>query len=173
MSNKIVDVGYDLSYFMQEKTSPEVFEWPAPERFKDKSGKPLMLKFRVLSEAELREIRSHWRKRVFVKDEKGRYVFKPGGAIAYDEQVDTDSMIMEFLIESLVYPNLKDRDLRKAHNTQNVLEMPNKVFTRSEIDDLYYAFNVGHGYIIPEDTEPVNTDEEEYEESSDIDKAKN
>lgn len=169
---KIVDAGYDLSYFMQKPEENREFEFEAPKRFKDKEGKPLMFKFRILSEEELREIRSHWHTRKYVQNEKGRYVFKPNGAIAYDEQVDTDSMIMEFLVESLIYPNLKDKELRKFHNTQNALEMPYKVFTRNEVDDLYYQFNVAHGYIVPEQENEEDSDDDN-KEPSDIDKAKN
>lgn len=167
---KIVDVGYDLSYFMQENTSPEEFSFEAPKRFKDKEGNPLVFKFRILSEKELNTIRSRWRKRVYVKNEKGNHIFRPNGAIAFDEQVDTDSMIMDFLTESLVYPNLKDQELRNFHKTQNVLEMPYKIFTRSEVDYLYKEFNIAHGFLPPEDENEDNTSDKN---PTDVDKAKN
>lgn len=165
MSNT-TDISLDLSYFMHD-TTPTEATYPAPKRFVDKDGNRLQLIFRILSEEELREIRKHWRKRTIVKDDKTKApIVLSNGTVAVDETYDGQSAMQEMLVESLIYPNLKDETLRKHYNCLNNIEMPLKVFPRT--DDLTYvvkAFNILHGF--------EETDNSEEETESDIDKAKN
>lgn len=164
--NKTTDASLDLSYFMHD-TTPTEATYPAPERFVDKDGNRLQLIFRILTEEEIREIRKHWHKRTIVKDDKTkRPIVLSNGTVAVDETYDGQSAMQEMLVESLVYPNLKDQTLLNHYKCLNAIEMPLKVFPRS--DDLAYvvkAFDILHGY------EQADGNVEKTE--SDIDKAKN
>ena len=154
----------DLSYFMGE-VAVENVEYPAPKRFVDKNGNRINLVFRILSIEEQREIRKHHRKRTIVKDEKtGRPYINPNGTVCMDETFDSDNNMAELLVESLVYPDLSDKELMKHFNCFDVLKMPAKVFpTNDELLYVYDAFNRIHGF----------TDNEEGEKESDVEKAKN
>jgi len=164
--NKTNDASLDLSYFMHD-TTPTEATYPAPASFVDKNGNRLQLIFRILTEAEIREIRKHWQKRTIVKDEKtGHPIILSNGTVAVDETYDGLTAMQEMLVESLVYPNLKDKALLDHYNCLNAIEMPLKVFPHS--NDLAYvvnAFNILHGFAEP--------DENAEKTESDIDKAKN
>ncbi|MBR1532711.1 MAG: hypothetical protein IJ643_11700 [Eubacterium sp.] len=156
----------DLSYFMHS-TEPEIVKYPAPEGFNDKTGKRLELEFRILSESELRTIRNHWRERKLIKDHGRPMVVN--GAPVYDETYDSGSALQEMLVESLVYPDLKDEDLMAYYGVVDANEMPSKVFPKFK--DLNYvsrAFNIIHGFMEEDE------DEEEGEKKpNDVDVAKN
>ena len=165
MSTKNENTTLDLSYFMREN-KPSESEYPAPKGFVDKDGNRINLKFRILSESEITEIRRHWRETRFAKDERtGRYIFTPTGKIATYENYDGDSAMREMLVESLVYPNLRDKNLMAHFNCVNAFDMPTNVFTRDEYAYVVNAFDKLHGY------GDVSNDDDE--EDSDIDKAKN
>lgn len=163
--SKTTDASLDLSYFMHDTARTEA-TYPAPKGFVDNDGNRLQLIFRILREEEVREIRKHWRKRTIAKDEKtGRPIILSNGTVAVDETYDAQSAMQEMLVESLVYPNLKDKTLMNHYNCLDAIKMPLRVFPNP--NDLAYvinAFDILHGYAEP------NEDVEETE--SDIDKAK-
>lgn len=164
--SKTNDASLDLSYFMHD-TTPTEATYPAPARFVDKDGNRLQLVFRILPEEEIREIRKHWRKRTIVKDEKTkRPIVLSNGTVAVDETYDGQSAMQEMLVESLVYPNLKDTALLNHYNCLNAIEMPLKVFPRpADFAYVVKAFDILHGY--ERDSESVE------ETESDLEKAKN
>lgn len=164
--SKTNDASLDLSYFMHD-TTPTEAPYPAPKSFVDKDGNRLQLIFRILTEEEIREIRKHWQKRTIVKDEKtGRPIILSNGSVAVDPTYDGASAMQELLVESLIYPNLKDKRLLEHYKCLNAIEMPLKVFPKP--NDLAYvinAFDILHGYAEP--------DENAEKTESDVDKAKN
>lgn len=160
----------DLSYFM-DNVKPEQVEYPAPKRFKDKDGNRINLIFRILSEEEMREIRKHHKKRKIVTDPKTKKPYIVNGSVAMDETYDSTEAMMEMLVESLVYPNLKDQELMKFYKCLDAIKMPLKVFrTADELLYVFSAFDEIHGF----GDKGQDSDKDSGKDSNlDIEKAKN
>ena len=49
---------------------------------------------------------------------------------------DNEKAAENILVEALVYPNLKDKELMKFYEVEDILDMPYRVFTQAEYTEL-------------------------------------
>lgn len=129
----------NLSYFMKpENKEKRIMEFPAPERFKDENGERVVLKIRSLSASEIAEINKMYTQRTVACDKRGNPFIK-NGEVAYKVEKDSVKASRHMIVEALVEPNLKDKELMEYYDCYDFDEMPDKVF--STFDEFDYVQN--------------------------------
>lgn len=120
---------YDLKYFMREELkSDEIVEVPGVATFSDEEDKPIPLQFRVLGKEEINAIRKKFTKNKIVCDEKGKRLFDKSGRPVIEAEIDNFAATNRLIVESLVFPNLKDPELMSFYSVLDATDMPNKIF---------------------------------------------
>jgi hypothetical protein len=110
-----------------------------PDTFKDENGdfpknddgSTLMLEIRVLSSAEIQGINDAYKKRSIAVDKKGNPIVA-NGEVVFRTERDAMKASMRILVDALVYPDLKNKDLMAHYECFDITEMPSKVFPRSD-----------------------------------------
>lgn len=146
----------DLKYFMRQQKE-ETVTVPGPESFKDEEGNVIQLEIRVLSEAEIRRINNNYRKRSIATDKKGQ-PYIANGEVVFKTEKDSDRALRHVIVEALVYPNLKDKELMEFYHCVDVTDMPTLVFSRrDEYNQVSRAVMTALGMLdAPTDDELVN-----------------
>lgn len=117
-----------LAYFMRETAKKqEIVEIPGIDSIKDANGNVVNFKVKILTRKEIDDIYEKYRTRTLVYDKKGRPVTDRGQAV-YDVQTDSNRAMRRIVVEALVYPNLKDKELMDYFECPSFDEMPLKVF---------------------------------------------
>lgn len=156
----------NLSAFMRnEFKSDNIVEIPGFERFKDEKGKAIPFKVKVLSFKEIEKIRSYHRTERTAIDKKTRKPLVDNGRIVKEFITDNNAATNNIIVEALVYPNLKDKELMKFYEIEDVLEMPYAVFYQNEYYELLKQI-----LAVLHITEP---DDDDNDESDGIEEAKN
>lgn len=121
-----------LKYFMREDTKTEpIVTAPGPASIPGEDGKPIMLEIKVLHNATTKKINDAYTTRSIATDEKGNPLIV-NGEVVFKTERDSHAASMHILVEALVYPDLKDKDLMAFYNCHDITEMPFKVFPRSD-----------------------------------------
>ena len=120
----------NLSYFMRDRKD-EIVTVPGPETFVDENGEVVNLEIRVLSQAEITRINNGYRKRTIATDKKGQ-PFIAGGEVVFKTEKDNAKATRHMIVEALVYPDLKDKELMSFYNCVDVTDMPTLVFSRAD-----------------------------------------
>ena len=128
----------DMKYFMGA-TEDEIVTAPGPKSFKDENGKVIDFEIKVLSHKEITEINNKYRKRSIATDKKGNPLVQ-GNEVVYKTERDSDRASRHMMVEALVYPNLKDKDLMDHYKCVDITEMPLLVFRNS--DDYLYVLKM-------------------------------
>ena len=126
----------DLKSFMlpnDKLNNEEVITFKGVETFKDASGNPIPLKFKKLSKKELRKIRSNHTTKKYLTNENGDYVLNAGNAVLC-EDINMEGYNDEVIVESMVYPNLKDPALMEHYNIYSATELLNYLFRGENYD---------------------------------------
>lgn len=117
-----------LSYFMRETAKKqEIIEVPGIESIKDEKGNVVPFKIRILTKKQIDDIYDKCRTRTLLYDKKGKPVINRGQAV-FDVKTDNNKALQRIIVEALVYPDLKDKDLMDYFNCYEFAEMPLKVF---------------------------------------------
>ncbi len=150
----------NLSYFMREQKE-EIVKAPAPESFKDENGNPLEMEIRVLSADTIRKINENYRTRKIAFDKSG-HPYINGGEVVFQSESDNGKAFRHIIVEALVYPDLKDKEMMDFYKCCDITEMPLKVFSKqSEYDYVFRTVMTALGIL----ENPENSDE--------LDEAKN
>ena len=120
----------DLKYFMR-KQEDEIVTAPAPPSFKDEKGNPVNLEIKVLGNAEIQRINDSYRTRAMATDRKGNPLISMG-EIVWKTDRDSAKASRHILVEALVYPNLKDKELMSYYKCTDVTDMPMLVFSKAD-----------------------------------------
>ena len=127
---------FSIKDFMKEELKVEqIVEIPGIKTFCDKDGNPIPMKIRVITSGKLSELRNLARKRTMAKDKKGKPIFQ-GGQIQFTEEVDTTLLTDTMIAESLVFPDLHDKELLAYYGEQEAVKLVHKVFAK--IEDYQY-----------------------------------
>lgn len=119
-----------LSFFMKEELkNDEIIEIPGVDTFKDENGKIIPFKIRYLSTKEIADIRKYYTNKKIAMDKKGKPIIV-NGEIVYQTDSDWESATDRLIVESFVYPNLKDPDLMQFYDCVDVCDMPRKIFKK-------------------------------------------
>lgn len=122
----------DLKYFMRESAkTEEIVTAPGPDTILGEDGQPVELEIKVLNQATIQKINQNYRKRSMATDKKGNPLVAMGEVIWKTEK-DSARAVRHIIAEALVYPDLKDPELMKFFDCQDITEMPLKVFPRAD-----------------------------------------
>lgn len=102
----------DLQAFFAQNVQSEITEeFVVSERFKDENGKAIPWKLRSMTEAQNTEIRKSATKRVKVKGQ------------GYAPELDHEEYIGKLIVESVVFPDLKNAELQKSYGVMGAAEL--------------------------------------------------
>ena len=128
----------DLKYFMRS-TEPKIVTAPGPDSFKDDEGNVIQFEIRVLSQEEINRINEAYRRRSMATDKKGNPLVA-NGEVIWKVEKDPGKASRHIIVESLVYPDLKDPELMKHFGCIDFTDMPLKVF--SSADEYQHVSNI-------------------------------
>ena len=121
-----------LKAFMREEAKTvEIVKAPAPPGFVDEEGKPVELEIKVLHSSEIHRINENYKKRSVALDKRGNPMVV-GNEVAFKTERDTYRASNHILVEALVYPDLRDKELMEFYGVVDVTDMPNKVFPKPD-----------------------------------------
>lgn len=117
-----------LAYFMRETAKKqEVVEVPGIDSIRDEKGHSIPFKIKILTKKEIDDIYDKYRTRTLLTDKKGNPIFNRGQAV-FDTNTDSNRALRRIIVEALVYPNLKDKELMDYFECPSFDDMPLKVF---------------------------------------------
>jgi len=156
MSNK-----RDLRAFMRESAkTEEIITVPGPDTILGDDGKPIMLEIKALHGETVRKIHENYRTKTVAMDGKGNPYIN-NGKVVFREEFDVDAASQHVIVEALVYPDLKDKELMAFFNCHDITEMPRKVFpSNREFRHIDNAVAVALGLKDPTPEEKEKTLEE-------------
>lgn len=120
----------DLKYFMRSN-EPEIITAPGPDSFKDEDGKVIQFEIKKLTQEEINRINDAYRKRSMATDKKGNPLIAMG-EVVWKTEKDNARATRHMIAEALVYPDIKDPELMKYYNCNDVSEMALKVFSSAD-----------------------------------------
>lgn len=121
-----------IKAFMRKKAKEEeVVSVYAPESFIDENGEKVVMQVKRLSTNRVNQIYEIYNKQVVARDEEGQPIIR-NNRIVKDFKQDTEGNINRLIIESLVFPNLRDPELMKFYSCVDVMEMPHAVFASKD-----------------------------------------
>ena len=117
-----------LSYFMRETAKEEqIIEVPGVPSIVDENGNVVNFKIKVLNQKQISDIYDKYRTRQMVFDKRGN-PFTRGNEAVFKTENDSAKALRHIIVDSLVYPDLRDKDLMEFYNCFDITEMPIKVF---------------------------------------------
>ena len=120
----------DLKYFMRSN-EPEIITAPGPDSFKDEDGNVIQFEIKKLTQEEINRIINAYRKRSMATDKKGNPLIAMG-EVVWKTEKDNARATRHMIAEALVYPDIKDPELMKYYNCNDVSEMALKVFSSAD-----------------------------------------
>ena len=122
--------------FMRDELKEQtIVTIPGIKTFSDENGKPIDMKIRVITTGDLTRIRNACHHRVVAKDRKGKPIFQ-NGQIQYDDYYDSSAMSDQMIAESMVFPDLHDKELLEFYGCNDAVELVHKLFAK--LDDYSY-----------------------------------
>ena len=119
-----------LKYFMRS-AEPSIVTAPGPESFKDENGNVIQFEIRVLTQKQIEEINAAYRHRTMATDKKGNPLIA-NGEIVWKTERDAAKASRHMIVDALVYPDLKDKDLMDYYKCVDITEMPRLVFSNPD-----------------------------------------
>ena len=126
----MAEVKKDLKYFMRNKET-EIVTVPGPPSFKDEKGNVIQFQVKSLSQEDIMQINDAYRRRSIATDKKGNPLIA-NGEVVWKNEFDGAKASRHMLVEALIYPNLKDKELMDYYGCVDVTEMPLKVFPKAD-----------------------------------------
>ena len=125
-----------IKAFMRAELKEEtIVTIPGIKTFSDETGKPIDMKIRVITTSDLTNIRKACHTRKIAKDAKGKPIFQ-NGTIQYDDQYDGNAMNDQMIAQSLVFPDMHDKELLDFYGCNDAVELVHKMFAK--LDDYTY-----------------------------------
>ena len=166
----------NLSAFMRKEFKKNTLvEIEGFERFVDDKGKPVPFKVKRLGFDEINRIRDFYSTERVAYDKKTRRPIVVDGVVAKEVKYDNDKANANVFVEALAYPNLKDKELMEFYECDEYIQMPKKVFTPVEYNELMRRIWIVLGLIKPDeyDEDAKNEYEDDEQEDSDVADIKN
>lgn len=118
----------DLSYFMRDEMKNEqIFIVPGPSTICGENDIPINLEIKKLSQEQINKIHDLYTNKKYLKDKKGNFVVQNGQAIT-EINKDINKITNHILVDSLIYPNLRDMKLMEYFGEVDITNMPARVF---------------------------------------------
>lgn len=151
----------DLKYFMVE-TEDEIVTAPGPDSFKDENGKVIDFEVKRLSQKDINHIMEMYRERRVATDKKGNPLTN-GNEVIFKTDKKSDKAMNHIIVEALVYPDLRDKELMEYYHCVDITEMPLNVFRRAD----------EYSYVLRMVTKILGLSDDLDEDKEDIEAAKN
>lgn len=125
----------DFKSFMLDslKSGSEVLTFKGVDTFKDENGVPIPLKFKQISRTAVEEIRKNYTTKTPAIGKDGRYIISNGNIIN-DVEVDYAGYTDALITETMIYPNLKDKELLEFYGVYAGTELLHKLFKGKDFD---------------------------------------
>lgn len=124
-----------LSYFMRpELKQEEVVEVSGPGTIADEKGEPVVFQIKRLSQEHINKIYDNYKYMEVAMDKKKKQPYVVDGKIVMQETKDNRKAYRHVIVDSLVYPDLKNKELMDYFNCVDVTDMPLKMFTSAEYE---------------------------------------
>lgn len=121
-----------LKYFMRDlSVKEEIVEIPGIERYKDEEGKIIPFQVRLLSQKKIMDIYDKYKKKEIAYDKKGRPIVN-SGEVAFAVDSDAGRATRRIMVEALVYPDLKDKELMDHYKCPSYDDMPFCIFPKAD-----------------------------------------
>lgn len=155
----------NLSYFMREELkTEEIVTVPGLNSIKDENGEVIPFKIKRLTREHIDDIYEHYKQEIVAIDKRTKKPYVVDNKVVMQEKRDYGRAFRHVMVEAFVYPNLKDEKLMEYYDCVDVTEMPRKVFSSSEFNEVVKKLNTVLGLTGPED--------EDKETQDDLDNAK-
>lgn len=146
-----------IKAFMRAELKEDVIvEIPGIKTFCDENGNPIPMKIRTITTEDLVRIRKACHIRKVAKDAKGKPIFQ-NGSIQYDDQYDSNAMNDQMIAESMVFPDLHNKELLDFYGCNSAVELVHKLF-RSLDDYTYITERINEASGITSDGDEVIED---------------
>lgn len=127
---------FSIKDFMRKELNEEQrIQIPGVKTFSDAEGNPIPITIRLITTSDLKQIRKACHIRKPAKDNKGKLVFQ-GGQLQYDDQYDGNAISDEMIVQALVFPNMRDKELLDFYKCNSSVELVHKMFWR--LDEYTY-----------------------------------
>ncbi len=123
------------AFMRSELKETPIIEIPGIKTFSDENGNPIPLKIRAITTNDLSRIRKACHTRKLMRDAKNKPVFQNGNPV-YDDQYDGNAMNDQMIAQSLVFPDLHDKELLAFYNCNDAVELVHVLFAK--LDDYTY-----------------------------------
>ena len=141
-----------LAYFMREELKEEkIISMEGPETIKDEKGNAVVFQIKKLSQDRIDQIYDMYEREEVAMDPKTKTPFEKNGHVLTRVEKNYDKAFRHLVVESLVYPNLKDKELLEFYNCVDAADLFTKMFTRQEREKIADMINIVIG--VKEDTE--------------------
>ncbi|MBR2186317.1 MAG: hypothetical protein IJ857_03155 [Lachnospiraceae bacterium] len=121
-----------LKYFMRDLSEKEeIVEIPGVERYKDEEGNIIPFQVRVLSQKTIMDIYDKYKKKEIAYDKKGHPIVN-SGEVAFIVDNDAGRATRRIMVEALIYPNLKDKELMDHYKCPSFDDMPYFIFPKAD-----------------------------------------
>lgn len=119
MSEKIKETNYDLSFFLPGKLEDvQEVSHVISDRFKNDKGEVIPFIFKAITTERVDEL-----------EEACTIVMKNGKGKVVGSRVDNKRLMSRIAVESTVYPNFRAEEMRKAHGTEDAVEIARRVLS--------------------------------------------
>lgn len=145
----------NLKYFMREELkTEEVISLPGPATIKDEDGQPVVFQIKRLSQEHIDNIYDKYKTLKPALD-KNKKPYVVDGKMVMREDKDFNRAFRHMMVEALVYPDLHDAELLQFYNCIDVTELPRKMFTKAEFEEVGKMINkvIGVGEETEEEAE--------------------
>lgn len=111
----------------------DILTFKGVDTFKDDNGNPTPLKFKPISKAEAEELRKKFTIKTPAVNKNGNYIITDG-RIVNDIEVDYVKYTDALIVETMVYPNLKDKELLDYYGVYAGTELLHILFKGKDYD---------------------------------------
>ncbi len=121
------------NFMIADLKKNDVLTFKGVDTFKDDNGNPISLKFKQISRAEAEELRQKFTTKTPAVNAKGNYIITDG-RIVNDIEVDYAKYTDALIVETMVYPNLKDKELLDYYGVYAGTELLHILFKGKDYD---------------------------------------
>lgn len=143
-----------LAYFMREELKEEkIISMEGPETIKDEKGEPVVFQIKKLSQDRIDQIYAMYKREEVAMDPKTNKPFDRDGHVLTKVENNYDKAFRHLIVESLVYPNLKDKQLLDFYGCIDAADLFSKMFTLQERNKITDMVNIVIGVKEEEENE--------------------
>ena len=123
-------IAWSFGVEFMKKNEEEVVKVLAPASFVDEKGNRIVMEIKRLSAKHIDDIYDKFNYDVPAKDEEGNIIIR-NNTVVMQHISDSKKMYNRLIVDALVFPDLHNEELMNFYNCVDVMDMPDKIFSRS------------------------------------------